>query len=392
MRLWIPLAEADLMGRALFLAAVGLSAFAAARAVSKAQEAHDPAGRLPLPKTVVQAALAWLALGVWNALADYDFTERLLNGLAVVLTVWFALALTARLRGKIKHEHWFHDWSWSGFSAVWLALIIRATLVEAYSIPSESMVPTLLISDHLFVAKTTYGWHVPFTKGRFLKFRDVKRGEIVIFVPPTAPKQSYVKRCVGLPGDTVEVRNKQVFIDGKLAEVPYSYGRLSGESLPPGARESLLSARQSYLEARLPQLQALEKGGAAGQARAQMEAQRTTWLGPLQTPDATYYLEAAAVFQRPYGRLADMPKVGKLEIWPRELSSPAGMPDWARDHKLGNRDNFGPYKLQPGEYWMMGDNRDNSSDSRYFGPVPVENLRGTPLVRYWPMARMGTLK
>jgi signal peptidase I len=84
--------------------------------------------------------------------------------------------------------------------------------------------------------------------------------------------------------------------------------------------------------------------------------------------------------------------VGSFEVWPKTLSTPAGMLDWSRDQHLGNRDNFGPYTLKPGEYWMMGDNRDNSSDSRYFGPVPLENLRGTPLIRYWPLDRAGFLK
>jgi signal peptidase I len=62
------------------------------------------------------------------------------------------------------------------------------------------------------------------------------------------------------------------------------------------------------------------------------------------------------------------------------------------DRHLGNRDWFGPYTLASDEYWMMGDNRDNSSDSRYFGPVKAEALRGTPLLRYWPLDRLGIPK
>jgi hypothetical protein len=148
----------------------------------------------------------------------------------------------------------------------------------------------------------------------------------------------------------------------------------------------MVEATQHYLAARLPQLKQLSA------ASAQLAAQQTTWLGPLTVPEGTYYVEAAAVGQRFYGRLADAPKIGHFELWPKDFHTPPSIPDWSRDHGLGNRDNFGPYKLQAGEYWMMGDNRDNSSDSRYFGPVPEENLRGTPLIRYWPLDRAGTLK
>jgi signal peptidase I len=389
MSLWIPWEQADRLGRLLLLAALGFTTWALRRALAKPVEPADEHGQLPLDKVAAQALLLWLSLLVWNAFAELDFTERLLNGLALLLSAWFAAALGLRLLGRIRKAHWFYDWSWSGFSAVWLALIIRATLVEAYSIPSESMVPTLLISDHLFVSKTTYGWHVPFTQGRKLKYRDVKRGEIVIFIPPHV-KQSYVKRCVGLPGDSVEVRGKRVFINGEPAEVPYSYGRL--ERVPEGSRAQLLDARDRYLAERLPVLQALQAQGR--QAQAQAESQRTTWIGPLSTADGTYYLEASAVFQRVYGRLTDTPKVGELELWPKEASAPVapGHQDWARERGLGNRDWFGPYTLQAGEYWMMGDNRDNSSDSRFFGPVREEALRGTPLVRYWPIARAGRIR
>lgn len=388
MRLWIPWTEADRLGRLLLLGALALTAWSLWRALARAPEPEDAEGRLPVPKIAAQAALLWLGLLVWNAFATYDFTERLLNSLAAAFTLWFAAALGLRLAGRVRKAHWFYDWAWSGFSAVWLALGIRATLVEAYSIPSESMVPTLLISDHLFVSKTTFGWHVPFTRGRTLKYRDVRRGEIVIFVPPHSPRQSYVKRCVGLPGDTVEVRAKQVYINGRPAETPHSYGRL--ERVPPASQPPLVEAVRRHLEGRLPQVQSLQAQGKPQQA--QLEAQRTVWLGPLSTSAGTYYVEAAVLFQRAYGRLVDQPQVGELELLPRSARGPSGHLDWARDKGLGNRDWFGPYTLGPGEYWMMGDNRDNSSDSRAFGPVREEALRGTPLVRYWPLSRLGRIE
>ena len=320
---------------------------------------------------------------------EYDFTERLLYTAAAVTTLWFILALVS----KKDKKHWFRDWGEAGFTAVWLALAIRALLVEAYEIPSESMVPTLLIQDHLLVSKTTFGWHLPFTHGRVLKFRDVKRGEIVIFVPPSAPKQSYVKRCVGLPGDTVEVRNKLVYINGQLAELPTSYGRLT--KVAPTALEMLSSQGRAYVDSHSPQIQALRAAGRM--AEAARLGYQTTWLGPFQLASGTYYLEAAPLFVRAYGRLADAPGVGEFETFPKNYQDPkpapdSKQPDWMADHHLGNRDWFGPYTLAGDEYWMMGDNRDNSSDSRYFGPVKADALRGTPLLRYWPLDRLGIPK
>lgn len=326
-------------------------------------------------------------MNLWHEFMQYDGTERFLYGVAITFTVWFIAVLAL----GVKKKHWSREWAEAGFTAVWLALGIRILLVEAYSIPSESMVPTLLIKDHLLVSKTTFGWKVPFSDRRMLKFRDVKRGEIVIFVPPHQPKQSYVKRCVGLPGDSVQVIAKRVYINGQLTEVPFSFGRLT--ALAPTSMAALDSERRAYLAQRLPVIEALRKRGSLQAAEA--ESYRTTWLGPFDLPPAgTYYLEASATMVRAYGRLLDAPGPGSLELYPQAYKDAKPGPDspqpnWTAEHGLGNRDYFGPYTLQPGEYWMMGDNRDNSSDSRYFGPVKEAALRGTPLVRYWPLDRLG---
>ena len=303
---------------------------------------------------------------------------------AIWVAVWALLALIL----KVDKKHWFRDWAEAGFTAVWLALGIRIVLVEAFEIPSESMVPTLLIHDHLLVSKTTFGWPVPFGHGRFLKFRDVKRGEIVIFVPPHMPKLSYVKRCVGIPGDTLEVRGKLVYINGQEAEVPSSYGHLT--ALAPASLAPLEEQYEDFLALRKPKVEALRADNDAYMAALY----QTTWLGPFKLPMGTYYLEAAAAAVRSRARLLDLPGAGTYEIEPKGEAEPVvpGQPNWTRDHKLGNRDWFGPYTLASDEYWMMGDNRDNSLDSRYFGPVKAEALRGTPLVRYWPLDRAGFVR
>jgi hypothetical protein len=188
----------------------------------------------------------------------------------------------------------------------------------------------------------------------------------------------------------VEVRDKRVFINGQPAELATSYGRLA--KVAPTALDTLSAQGQAYVSAHLPQVKALQAAGHAQEA-AQL-AYQTSWLGPTVLGTGTYYLEAAPIFVRAYARLTDSAQVGEFEEYPKgyaEAKAAPGskQPTWTADHGLGNRDWFGPYTLAADEYWMMGDNRDNSSDSRYFGPVKAEALRGTPLLRYWPLDRLG---
>ncbi len=317
-------------------------------------------------------------MGIWQWFQGFDGVEQFLYATAFISTIWFAAALIA----KAKKEHWFREYGEALFVAVWLALGIRATLVEVYSIPSESMVPTLLIKDHLVVSKLSYGWHLPFTKGRVLQFKKPKRGDIVIFVPPNDEQKTFVKRCLGVPGDLIEIRCKKLFVGGKPAELETSYGEL--KSLAPSGEKAIRPLFEAYGSRRSLELQQLKTK--SGQEAFLREAQKREWLGPLSTTAGTYNVDASPFNVRVYARLADIPSAGELNCLPPRMDEPK---IWGGK---GNRDNFGPYQLKPGEYWMQGDNRDNSSDSRYFGPVPEENLRGTPLLRYWPMDRMGLVR
>jgi signal peptidase I len=311
----------------------------------------------------------------WHWYMGFDLVERLLYTIAAVSTLCFGLAWIFR----VKKEHWFRDYSEALFSAVWLALIIRATLVEVYSIPSESMVPTLLVEDHLVVSKASFGWHIPGTKGRILKWSAPKRGEIVIFVPPGREQLTYVKRCVGVPGDSVEVRGKQVFINGKLSEVPTAYAFL--ERPDPVALSVLRPDFQRYMDLNGADL---EKRRAKMAGLPLDEGIKHEWLGPYQVQGkGTYYIGISPLQQVVITRLQDLPAAGQAQMLPK------GMAQGGIWKGLGNRDWFGPLKLEEGQYWMQGDDRDNSADSRYFGPVPEENLRGKPLLRYWPLKRIG---
>lgn len=190
--------------------------------------------------------------------------------------------------------------------AILAALILRQFVIAAYKIPTSSMEDTLLVGDFLLVNKFVYGartpdWvGIPFTRigfsvpwFRFPAITHPEQNDIVVFKYPRDTHLEYIKRCVAVGGQTVEVKDKDLFVDGKrfpdpphLKHIdPYVYGR-----------------EQNYFGTFKP--------------------------------------------------------------------------------GLGSRDNFGPYTVPRGHYFMMGDNRDNSSDSREWGPVPPTNIVGKPLIIY----------
>ncbi len=112
------------------------------------------------------------------------------------------------------------EWIKSIVIALILALITRATVVQAFRIPTESMKETLLRGDFLLVNKFIYGSQIPFTDIRLPKIRDPRRGDVIVFKHPTE-KKDYIKRCVGLPGDTVELKNDVLYVNDEPVDEPY---------------------------------------------------------------------------------------------------------------------------------------------------------------------------
>jgi signal peptidase I len=216
------------------------------------------------------------------------------------------------------------EWAETVFSAVLLAAALMYFVIQAFKIPSGSMESTLLVGDHLFVNKFIYGARVPFTGKRVMGLRKVNRGDIIVFrFPSDEPNavhcgsqqfgKDFIKRVIGLPGETVEVRAGKVLIDGQpLASETYTQ-YLDGEQRAP-----------------------------APQAALSPEKYQQLWAG-------------------------------------HEL-----------DHELQDleRDYFGPVKVPAGAYFAMGDNRDRSCDSRFWGPVESKYLKGKAWFIYWPPARM----
>ncbi len=212
--------------------------------------------------------------------------------------------------------------------AVCLALVLRAFVIEAFKIPSSSMMPTLLVGDHLFVNKFVYGIRIPFTQNYVVTFDEPKKGEVVVFAFPRIDAKAHlamqpapmracidpsedkdmIKRIMGVAGDTVELKSGKVFINGN-----------------PLQREFLRKA-----------------------------------------PTGNYL--------HPYESVENEMSDGKTYTI-RLLNS-------------GRRD-FGPIKVKPGHVFVMGDNRDESADSRCWGQVPVENIKGRAMVLWWSKGPKG---
>ena len=207
-----------------------------------------------------------------------------------------------------KPQKRFKDFLEGLFVALIAALIIRQFVIQAYTIPTASMEKTLLVGDFLLVNKFTYGMRTPDWIGipytelgfdipwvyRFPAIKDPEPYDVIIFRYPKDPMKDYIKRCIAVPGQTLEIKNKSVFIDSVAFPKP-------------------------------PDMQFIDRN-----------------------------------------------------ILPK--NRPAFFPTF---RNLGSRDNYGPLTIPENSYWAMGDNRDNSEDSRAWGFVPHYNIVGQALIIYF---------
>jgi signal peptidase I len=184
------------------------------------------------------------------------------------------------MRPAVKVKSTFREYAEALFVALALALFIRTFFVQAFKIPSGSMLETLQIGDHLLVNKFLYGLRIPVYGTRLGTFFKPEHGDIVVFVYPEDREKDFIKRVIGIPGDEIEIRNKKLFRNGQ----------------PVG--------------------------------------------------------------DEPYARYSEPPEPGP-------------------------RDNFGPVTVPEGHVFVMGDNRDHSFDSRFWGFVPYEDIKGKAFIIYW---------
>ena len=183
-------------------------------------------------------------------------------------------------RPAVKTKSQFREYAEALFVALALALFIRTFFVQAFKIPSGSMLETLQIGDHLLVNKLLYGLRIPVYGTRLGTFFKPEHGDVIVFVYPEDREKDFIKRVIGIPGDEIQIRNKKLLRNGQ----------------PVG--------------------------------------------------------------EEPYAR----------------YSEPA---------EPGPRDNFGPVTVPEGHVFVMGDNRDHSFDSRFWGFVPYEDIKGKAFIIYW---------
>ncbi len=180
---------------------------------------------------------------------------------------------------KLKRKSVFREYVEAGLIAIILALFIRTFVIQAFKIPSGSMIPTLLVGDHILVNKFIYGIKIPFVNKTLIPIRSPQRNDVIVFIYPKDTSKDFIKRVIGLPGDELKMVGRKIYINGELYEDKYGHGQM-----------------------------------------------------PLFH------------FGVNYGPVVKVPK---------------------------------------GHLFVMGDNRDNSSDSRVWGFVPLESVRGEALIIYW---------
>ncbi|MGQ9500341.1 MAG: signal peptidase I [Dissulfurimicrobium sp.] len=194
---------------------------------------------------------------------------------------------TSLIATNNTNRHWsgiIWEYAQAILIAIVLALIIRTFVVQAFKIPSGSMIQTLLIGDHLLVNKFIYGIRNPLNQELWIKGEKPKRGDVIVFIYPIDPSKDFIKRIVGTEGDTIEIINKKVYVNGNIFPDP------------PGAQHT------------------------------------------------------------------------DPRILPGSISP---------------RDNMGPIVVPKDSLFVMGDNRDQSYDSRFWGFVPVKNVKGKAFIIYW---------
>jgi signal peptidase I len=135
---------------------------------------------------------------------------------------------------KVIKKSKIREYAEALITALILALIIRAYVIQAYKIPSGSMIPTLLIGDHILVNKFIYGTKIPFSNKRVLNFNEPQRGDIVVFQYPKDPSRDFIKRVIAVGEEKIEIRGENIYINNKLIDDPWGYyeGQQSAYSDP----------------------------------------------------------------------------------------------------------------------------------------------------------------
>ena len=231
-------------------------------------------------------------------------------------------------RERLLMQPWWLDWTAGLFPVILIVFLLRSFLFEPFKIPSGSMIPTLLVGDLILVNKFHYGVRLPVVNKKIIDNNAVQRGDVMVFRYPVDPRQDYIKRVVGLPGDEVSYLNQKLSINGKLLQT---------------------TAQGDFFEA----------------DSLRYEPQFAEKLGPVEH---------------------------KLLVNPRRSAYYGPDP---KTFPMAENCRYSPEgvvcKVPPGHYFMMGDNRDNSQDSRYWGFVPDENIVGKAFFVWMNFSNLGRI-
>lgn len=223
-----------------------------------------------------------------------------------------AVQTRSKLRDEKLRQPWWLEYTASFFPVILAVFVVRSFIIEPFKIPSGSMVPTLLVGDFILVNKFEYGLRLPVTNTKITQGSPLSRGDVVVFRYPKDESVDYIKRVIGLPGDTVAYQDKQLTING-----------------------------QPVPEAPLPDFFDDERQNYAKQFEETIGNKKNAILNNPAVPPFVM-----GAYDYPY-----------------------------RDNCTYNSRGV-ICKVPPGHYFMMGDNRDNSADSRYWGFVPDQNIVG----------------
>lgn len=237
----------------------------------------------------------------------------------------------AALETDLLRQPMWIEYSGSFFPVIALVFCLRSFLYEPFKIPSPSMVPTLQVGDLILVNKFTYGIRLPLLNKKIVELNNPQRGDVMVFKYPKDMALDYIKRVIGIPGDKIVYRNKRLSINGEA---------VSYQALPDYLDDERLTYSKQYVE--------------------NLTGVEHKILNRVEAPD----------------------DLGGIEAYPmREACS-------------YNAEGFA-CTVPAGHYFMMGDNRDNSADSRYWGFVPDQNIVGKAFfvwMNFGNLKRIGSIK
>ena len=275
---------------------------------------------------------------------DFDFNLILVPATLILGAIWLLdkLVLKQKQSKGLEKSTAPVRWAYDFFPILAIVLVVRSFLIEPFNIPSSSMVPTLYTGDFIAVNKYAYGIRLPLVNTKVLDLGAPQHGDVIVFRFPLNPKQYYIKRVIGVGGDTVSFNNGQLSVNGKaIPTTPANFTpdpKMTAQLYPPGKTET-------------------------GEV---VTAEQAAQLGNQEEQTARYLQESPSSNHQHLVRYLGDKNWFQYASFLQQ-ASPQLMASQGQQWQL---------TVPKGHYFVMGDNRDRSADSRFWGFVPDENLAG----------------